>query len=159
MKKSDMILIGAVIVVIIVSIFAMKGTSAKVTIDTPVTLTGEVGFNEMTYTEYETKMTNEEPFMVVIIQTGCSYCESFEPIVEETANEYNIPIYYLNMSNLTEDEYNSLGESNSYLKRNSWGTPTSLILVGDYVVDSIGGYVEKDSLVEFLEENVVLGEE
>ena len=44
------------------------------------------------------------------------------------------------------------------MKRNNWGTPTTLFMYGEYVVDSISGYVEKDALVDFVKENFVIGE-
>ncbi len=43
----------------------------------------------------------------------------YEPIVEEVANEYRLPIYYINMTNLNNDEYTALGTSNSYFKKES----------------------------------------
>ena len=62
------------------------------------------------------------------------------------------------MSNLNGDEQKALSSSNSYLRKNQWGTPTTLFMYGKTVVDSIGGYVEKDALVEFVKENFVIGE-
>ena len=40
------------------------------------------------------------------------------------------------------------------MKKGDWGTPTTLVLQGDQVIDTLEGYVEKDELVEFLDENV-----
>ena len=80
------------------------------------------------------------------------------PIVEGVANEKKIPIYYIDTDTLTSDEFNELSTTNSYLKRNEWGTPTTLFMLGDRVLDSIGGYVEKDSVLSFLDGRVVMGE-
>ena len=79
----------------------------------------------------------------------------YEPIVEEVANEYRLPIYYINMTNLNNDEYTALGTSNSYFKKNQgkWGTPTTLFMYGNSVIDSIPGYVDKDEFVKFVIEN------
>ena len=54
----------------------------------------------------------------------------------------------------------ALENANSYLRKNSasWGTPTTLFMLGDRVLDSIGGYVEKDSVLAFLKDRVVMGE-
>ena len=51
-----------------------------------------------------------------------------------------------------------LSTTNKYLKRNEWGTPTTLFMLGDRVLDSIGGYVEKDSIEAFLDGKVVFGD-
>ena len=47
MKKSDFILIGIVIVVIVIAIFSTKGTKS-LDIEYPINLSGEVGLNEIT---------------------------------------------------------------------------------------------------------------
>ena len=154
MKKSDLILIGGVLLVILISFLAFNVKSEK--IEVPVKLEGKPGINEITYSEYEEKINNEETFLVMIVNDGCSYCEMFIPVMTEVANEYSIPVYSLNLANLTSDEYNSLSNSNSYLKRERWGTPTTLLMQGKTVIDSIGGYVEKENLVSFVKENIVL---
>jgi predicted bacteriocin transport accessory protein len=112
----------------------------------------------MTYDEYEDMVKNNKPFIVVIERTGCSYCQMYMPIMEEVAKEKKIAITYINTDNLTNDEYTKLSTTNKYLKKNQWGTPTTLFMVGDRIVDSIGGYVEKDSVLAFLKDKVVYGE-
>ncbi len=154
MKKGDLILIGGVILVILLCFLVFKTESNK--IEVPVKLEGDAGFIDITYDEYEEKIDSEKPFMVVIVNDGCGYCEMYIPVIEEVVSEYKLPIYKLNLANLTNDEYNKLSNSNSYLKREEWGTPTTLLMQGSQVIDSIGGYTEKDSVVDFIEENVVL---
>lgn len=34
-----------------------------------------------------------------------------------------------------------------------WGTPTTLFMYGNSVIDSIPGYVDKDEFVKFVKEN------
>ena len=156
-KKNDLILIGGVILVILVSLLAFNVKAEK--IEVPVKLEGNPGINEITYAEYEEKIDSGEPFLVMIVNDGCSYCEMFIPVMTEVANEYSIPVYSLNLAILSSDEYNLLSNSNSYLKRNQWGTPTTLLLQGKTVIASLGGYTEKENLVSFMKENIVLEEE
>ena len=153
-KKGDLILIGGVILVILISLLAFNGNEEK--IEVPVALEGEPGINEITYAEYEDKIDSAKPFIVMIVNDGCSYCEMFIPVMTEVVQEYNIPVYSLNLAILTNDEYNSLSNSNSYLKRNDWGTPTTLLMQGKTVINSISGYVDKETLIDFVEENIVL---
>ena len=154
-KQKDLILILLVVVLLVVALFVTMKKTPKLDIELPITLQGEVGFTEITYSEYEEKMNAKEPFLVVIVRDGCGYCEMYEPIVEEVANEYRLPIYYINMTNLNNDEYTALGTSNSYFKKNQgkWGTPTTLFMYGNSVIDSIPGYVDKDEFVKFVKEN------
>lgn len=158
MKKTDFILIGLVIVIIIAGIFSSKGTIEEEEIEFPLTLAGEVGLHEITYTDYKSMVENGDAFVVIIERTGCSYCQQYMPIMEEVANEKKIAVTYINTDNITQEEMEELSSTNKYLKKNQWGTPTTLFMLGDRIVDSISGYVEKDSIEEFFKDRVVLGE-
>ena len=156
--QKDLVLVLLVGVLLVIALVLTGKKEPKLDIELPIALAGEAGFTEMTYSEYAEKLNVEEPFVVVIKRDGCGYCEMYDPIVTEVADEYGLPIRYINMSNLTEEEYNKLGKSNSYLRKEQWGTPTTLFMYGEHVVDPIGGYVEKDTLVEFVKDNFVIGE-
>jgi len=154
-KQKDIILILLVVVLLIVAcIVTSTKKESKVNIELPVAVEGEAGTKTISYTEYEELMNSNKPFLMVIIQDGCGYCEMYEPVVEEVANELGIPVNYLNLTNLSSEESSKLSKSNSYLKKNQWGTPTTLFMVGDKVIDSIGQYVEKDDFVSFVKENI-----
>lgn len=155
-KQKDLVLVLLVVVLLVVALVLTMNRKPKLDIELPIALEGEAGFTEITYSDYEAKMANKEAFLVVIVQDGCSHCANFKPVVEEVANEYKLPCYYLNLTNLTQEESAALGESNSYLRNNQWGTPTTLFMYGNDVVDSISGYVEKDKFVEFVTENFVV---
>lgn len=154
-KQRDIILVLLVAVVLIIAL-VLTGNK-KLDIELPIALEGEAGFTEITYLEYEEKLNTEAPFVVVIERDGCSYCEKYHPVVENVANQYGLPIYYINLANLTSEEQSSLSTSNTYLKTKQWGTPTTLFMYGNTVVDSIGGYVDEDTFKEFAEENFVVG--
>lgn len=158
MKKSDFILIGIVIVVIVIAIFSTKGTKS-LDIEYPINLSGEVGLNEITYADYKNLVDSNEPFLFVIEREGCYYCGLYMPIVKEVVEEKKIPVYYVDTNNLTSEEMTELSTTNKYLKKNSdWGTPTTLLMRGEDILDSIGGYVEKEEFVSFLEEKVKMGD-
>ena len=158
-KQKDIILIALVVVLLIVAAIVTGNKDSKVDIELPVALEGDAGFNEITYSNYLEKIDSNEPFLVVIVKDGCGYCEMYEPILKEVADEYNLPINYINLTNLSEEEYNDLAQSNAYWKKNQWGTPTTLFMLGDSVIDSIGGYVDKDKFVDFVKENFVVNED
>lgn len=153
-KQKDIILILLVAVLLVVALVLTSHKEPKLDIELPVVLEGETGFTEITYDQYEEKVNNKDMFLVVIVRDGCGYCEAYEPIVEKVANDYNLPFYYINLSNLTSEESNKLISTNKYLKRQKkWGTPTTLFMYGDNIVDSIGGYVEEETFVDFVKEN------
>ena len=154
-KQKDIILILLVVVLLVVAcIVTSTKKESKVDIELPVAVEGEAGTKTISYTEYEELMNSNKPFLMVIIQDGCGYCEMYEPVVEEVANELGIPVNYLNLTNLSSEESSKLSKSNSYLKKSQWGTPTTLFMVGDKVIDSIGQYVDKDTFVSFVKENI-----
>lgn len=159
MKKQDIILVAGVVVIIIIAILVMN-TMNTPKVELPLVLTGEeTALTKIDYSTYEQKKENGDNFIIVIERTGCSYCEMYMPVLEQVAPEYSIPIYYIDTADLTEDEYNALEESNTYLKRNKWGTPTTLLMSGSTVVDSLSGYVEKDTFVkEIIDGNIAIEE-
>ena len=101
---------------------------------------------------------NNENFIIIIERAGCGYCQMYMPIVKEVADEKKVAINYIDTDTLTQEEYNALATENDYLKKNRWGTPTTLFMQGSRVIDSIDGYVEKDTFEKFLDGRVILGE-
>lgn len=158
MKKSDLILIGIVVLFVLLALFSSKGNEKLDEVDYPLTLAGSAGLHEMTYSDYKSYVLEGKAFIVVIERAGCSFCVQYMPIVEEVAKEKKIPLYYIDTDKLTADEMNELSTTNNYLKRNKWGTPTTLFMLGDRVIDAIGGYVDKDSVLAFIDKKVVMGE-
>ncbi len=153
-KQKDIILILLVVVLLTVALVLTNHKEPKPDIELPVTLVGEPGFTEITYDQYEEKVNNKDMFLVVIVRDGCGYCEAYQPIVEKVANDYNLPFYYINLTNLTTEESEKLISTNKYLKREKkWGTPTTLFMYGDNVIASISGYVEEENFVSFVKEN------
>lgn len=160
MKKKDIVLIVGAVFLVLVAFLATRETYSIPQVELPLALSSdEVGLINVSYDEYEAKIENGENFIIVIERTGCSYCEMYMPVLEDATSELQIPVYYIDTADLTEEEYNALGESNTYLKREKWGTPTTLLMSGNMVADSIGGYVEKDEFVDFIEKNIILSQD
>lgn len=162
LKVSDIILIAVIAIVVIggilVSVFS-SDKEEKTSYSLPLTIEGEAGLKLINYSEYKEKIESEKPFVVIIERETCSYCQMYLPIVEEVASEKGVPIYYVDIDTLSDDEVTALSTSNDYLKEEEWGTPTTLLLKGTEAVANISGYVEKDSLVEWLEKNVTMERE
>jgi len=157
MNKKDIILIVSVLLIVVIAFFVTNDNESSANIELPIALSGEdKGVVSIDYNGYAEKISNGDNFIVVIERTGCSYCEMYGPIVKEVAEEYSIPVYDLNIAEITEKEYELLNNSNSYLKRNKWGTPTTLLMSGENVAASLGGYVEKDEFISFIKTNVIL---
>lgn len=52
-----------------------------------------------------------------------------------------------------------LTNTNAYLRRENWGTPTTLLLSNTKVFKSINGYVEKSELINFIKKNITVEED
>ena len=157
-KQRDIVLVLLAAVVLVIAVVLTGGKEPKLDIELPIALEGNAGFTEIKYSEYEEKLKTEAPFLVVIVQDGCGHCDNYKPIVKKVADKYKLPISYINLSNLTQDEYVALGQSNKYLKKGDWGTPTTLFMYGSEVVESIGGYVDEAEFTSFVKENFVVEE-
>ncbi len=75
----------------------------------------------ITYNDLKEKVKNKESFIVEVIQTGCSHCESFQPVFDKFAKDNNIEYVKLNLSNIVGNDSQDLNS-----KYNIPGTPTIL---------------------------------
>ena len=140
MKKSDIFLIVGVIIIIIVGGFIIKGNKASDNYELPLTLSGDPGLHELTYSEYLTKLENEESFVFIVERATCSHCVNYMPEAESFATEYAVPMYYIDTDKLEEEDWDTFESTNTFFKKHSsWGTPTTMVLAGQYVVDYIEG--------------------
>ena len=125
----------------------------------PLTLVGDTGLQQLTYYSYKDKVASGEPFIVVIEREGCSYCTMYMPVLEEVAKEKDIPLYFIDIATLTNAELIELETTNKYLKKNSnWGTPTTIFMQGNRILDSLAGYTDKNGVLSFLDGKVEMGE-
>ena len=115
-RKKKNIIISAVIIVLTVIICAAIWFIGK-------------GFNkteypyihELTFNELESKLNNQDSFVLIITQTGCSHCEAYLLVVQNVSNKYKVDFYVLNRTNISDEERTKLKNI-----ANISGTPTTL---------------------------------
>ena len=101
---------------------------------------------ELTYEEYETKIKNKDSFVLLMWQTGCSHCISFEPTLNKIISYYNLEIYSINLKNVTDDEYSKI-ENKTFIS----GTPTTVVFKdGVTQTKKLIGDKDTESVLEFL---------
>ena len=63
------------------------------------------------------------------------------PVAEKFAKDENLPMYYIDTDEMSEEDWDKLPKSNTFFKKkgNDWGTPTTLVLAGKDAVDYIEG--------------------
>lgn len=75
------------------------------------------------YKDLKEKIENKESFVLYIHKTGCSHCESYEPILTKVLKEESLTAYSINTASLEAAEEKSLRE-----KVNLKGTPTLIYI-------------------------------
>jgi len=101
---------------------------------------------DISYEKYLKKIENKDEFVLLLWQTGCSHCETFEPKLEEVIREYNVKIYSINLANLTNVEYAKI-KNKTFIN----GTPTTVYIKNGVTdVNKIIGDKDEDSIVKFL---------
>lgn len=112
------------------------------------------GLGEITYEQYQCLYDGENPFALILAQTTCSYCLQFKPVINEYALEEDIPVYVIEIDQLSDEERSALLSSLSYFDDNdSWGTPLTLGIEKKEVVSNVSGYTDdEDVLDDFFEE-------
>lgn len=68
------------------------------------------------------KVNNKENFILCVSATYCSHCQDYKPKLKKVANDYNILIYYIDIDELNEDEYDKFKKEFSF----DGGTPTTI---------------------------------
>lgn len=138
-KKSDILLVAVLLVVVVLGCFLMKGDKV-----------GNGGSYELSYSQYLEKIEDGDKFVLVVESATCSHCINYMPVVKKFARSKNVKIYYIDTNTLKSDEWSNFEETNSFFvekKEEGWGTPTTLFLDGDNAVD----YVVGETTAEVLE--------
>ena len=101
---------------------------------------------KLTYDQYECLYNSENPFVMIITQSTCSYCEQYLPIINDYAGENDLPVYFLEIDTMDSNDVQDILSSLSYFDDNSsWGTPLTLAIQNKEVVKDISGYTDQTS--------------
>lgn len=71
-------------------------------------------YSEINYIEYLEKIENGETFPLVIGSASCSACAMFKGTMESFIKKYQVEVFYIDISKLSEEEYNSLKTDTSF---------------------------------------------
>lgn len=103
-------------------------------------------------------LNGETRRLVYIGRPNCTFCQQLQPSIDELSETYNIDYYYINTNELTSMQLatilNKLGK-----KTSTFGTPYLAIVQNGEKIAEQPGYVEKDVLFKFLEDNGLINTE
>ena len=92
--------------------------------------------------------------VVYIGRSGCEYCQTAEPIIQNIMYEKNFDIYYLSTDSFDDDDRVNMLNSDDYFKeKRGISTPCILIVKDSSIVDRIEGLADKDTYLDFFKEN------
>ena len=74
---------------------------------------------EISYTEYLSKMENQESFILYIGSANCLHCREFTPTLKNVIADYDLEVFYIDCSKLTLEQVNLVWD-----ETNIDGTPT-----------------------------------
>lgn len=107
--------------------------------------------SRLTYEQYNCLYESGKPFVMVLTQSTCHYCEQFLPVINEYAGENNLPIYFLEIDTMDSEDLQTVFSSLSYFNENSdWGTPLTLGIKDKEVVTELNGYTNEKESIENL---------
>jgi thiol-disulfide isomerase/thioredoxin len=107
------------------------------------------------YAKFEDLFNSNETSIIVVGKAGCGYCSMYKPVINGIAKDNGIKINYIDYLAITYDERTTLFSSLN-VDLEEFGTPTTFIVKGKEVIDSLVGYTEEDETIKFYKENGIL---
>lgn len=95
--------------------------------------------------------SKKETIVVWLGLPTCGYCQAFAPLLADVAEEYGIKARYIDVSTMSQEDYDTLitlegdGKYAGY-GATFTGTPFTMFVKNGKVVGGINGYVETDSI-------------
>ena len=118
---------------------------------------------EISFSEYKDIIKEDKYNIILLTSPTCSHCNNYKPYVNLVADENDLIIYDINLSNLEYDEYKELHDSYSILK-NEYGennnpvipTPVTIITRNGEEVASVLGDIGQKGFTNLLKNNNIL---
>lgn len=112
-------------------------------------------YTSITYTEFNEKKETGDSFPLVIGSSTCSACATYKVVMEQFIKEYQAEVFYIDLSNVNEEEYGKLKTEISFT-----GTPTTVFykegkLTSFY--NRLDGATDMEEIKKFLEKNNYIG--
>lgn len=114
------------------------------------------GYTNISYSELEEKINNNETFAFVIGSRTCSACQMYKGTMEKIIKDYGIQIYFIELDGISEEDYSKL-KSKFYFEY----TPTTVFIENGSErtsYDRFSGAVSYSEVVERLKSyNIIKG--
>lgn len=111
-------------------------------------------FTALTPKEFIDKFKAGEAAFVLFARGSCGYCQQFRPIAAQSVEKYNYKLYYLNTTQLKDEDITAISALDSKLDSIT-STPNVYYIKGKKVVDVHEGYSDLETYGSFLTKNGV----
>ena len=101
------------------------------------------------------KYRQEDKTVILLTREGCQFCEIAIPFLQKISKEYQLDIYNIVSTSLSEEEVETFITSNERFQQNL-KTPFLMIVQKEELVDSVEGLLSYEQYVDFLKENNVI---
>ena len=108
----------------------------------------------MTPNEFIDKFKSGEAAFVLFARGSCGYCQQFRPIAAQSIEKYNYKLYYLDTTQLKDENIEAISKLDSKLDSIT-STPSVYYIKGKKVVDIQSGYTDLETYGSFLKKNGV----
>lgn len=78
---------------------------------------------KLDYNEVIEKVNNKENFILCVSASKCVHCKKYKPKLKEIASNYDIEIYYVNVNEFKDKEYDLFKTQFNF----DGGTPTTIL--------------------------------
>ena len=123
------------LILILISIFCLTGCNKQ-----------SKYIKDINLNEFKEMVANKKTFVIYVGNDNCSHCVSYMPVLEDVLKKYNIVIYHMDNSKLSEKKY---GEFKTYV--NVSGTPTIAFIKNgeeESTLNRIVGETSKEDTIE-----------
>ena len=122
------------------------------------------------FKSYKKVVKSDKVTMTVFGRESCSYCNLFMPVYNAVAEKYDLDVYYFDSDNYDSGEYKKIvnldltvpakcsSTGTEFKLSEGFGTPLTVFTKSGKIIDCIGGYVNRSSLVETLKSVEMISE-
>ena len=139
MKKKKIIILLATVIILLIGTAYMLLTMNK-------------NFIKLNYNEVIEMTENNENFILCISAKECIHCQEYKPKLKKISKKYNIKIYYVNVDEFTEKDYETFKSKFSF----DGGTPTTIFFKNGEektTANRIQGNVKTEKIINKLKSN------
>ncbi len=101
--------------------------------------------------------SKEEVSIIYIGKDNCTSCYQQSVYLYSIARRYNLKINYLNISNLTEEDYQKLMNSDEYFKRD-WTAPLIILVKNNQIIEDEDDVKNTNELLDLFDENGLIND-